>query len=71
MSKEQQSQLDAILRQGRLDTAADIASVRAAFNAVMAQTPVPADVEQKPIEIGGVPGIQVTIAGNKSENVIL
>jgi epsilon-lactone hydrolase len=71
MSKEQQSQLDAILRQGRLDTAADVASVRAAFNAVMAQTTVPADVQQKPIEIGGVAGIQVTIAGNESENVIL
>jgi epsilon-lactone hydrolase len=71
MSKEQQSQLDAILRQGRLDTAADVVSVRAAFNAVMAQTPVPADVQQKPIEIGGIAGIQVTIAGNESENVIL
>src|SRR6266571_5866301 len=71
MSKEQQSQLDAILRQGRLDTAADVASVRAAFNALTAQTPVPADVQQKPVEIGGVAGIQVTIAGNQSANVIL
>jgi epsilon-lactone hydrolase len=50
MGKEQQSQLDAILRQGGLDTA----SVRAAFNALMAQVPVPADVHQKPVEIGGV-----------------
>ena len=71
MSKEQQSQLDAILRQGRLDTAADVASVRAAFNALTAQAPVPADVQQKPVEIGGVGGIEVTIAGNESENVIL
>jgi acetyl esterase/lipase len=71
MSKQQQSQLDAILRQGRLDTAADVASVRAAFNALTAQAPVPADVQQKPIEIGGVGGIEVTIAGNESENVIL
>jgi acetyl esterase/lipase len=71
MSREQQSQLDAILRQGRLDTAADVASVRAAFNGFMAQVPVPADVQQKPIEIGGVGGIEVTIAGNESENVIL
>jgi hypothetical protein len=45
MSKEQQSQLDTILRQGRLDTAADVASVRAAFNALMAQVPVPAEVQ--------------------------
>jgi monoterpene epsilon-lactone hydrolase len=71
MSKEQQSQLDAILRQGRLDTAADVASVRAAFNALTAQAPVPADVQQKPVEIGGVGGIEVTIAGNESESVIL
>jgi epsilon-lactone hydrolase len=71
MSKEQQSQLDAILRQGGLDTAADVTSVRAAFNALMAQVPVPADVLQKPIEIGGVGGIEVTIPGNESERVIL
>jgi monoterpene epsilon-lactone hydrolase len=71
MSKEQQSQLDAILRQGRLDTAAEVESVRAAFNAFAAQVPVPPDVEQKPVEIGGVGGIEVTIAGNESENVIL
>ena len=71
MSKDQQSQLDAILRQGGLDTAADVASVRAAFNALMAQVPVPADVLQKPIEIGGVGGIEVTIPGNESERVIL
>jgi len=69
--QEQQSQLDAILRQGGLDTAADVASVRAAFNALMAQVPVPADVQQKPVEIGGVGGIEVTIAGNESERVIL
>jgi epsilon-lactone hydrolase len=32
---------------------------------------VPADVQQKPVEIGGVGGIEVTIAGNESEHVIL
>ena len=71
MGKEQQSQLDAILRQGGLGTAAGVASARAAFNALMAQLPVPADVQQKPVEIGGVGGIEVTIAGNESERVIL
>ncbi|HEY0533841.1 MAG TPA: alpha/beta hydrolase, partial [Actinoplanes sp.] len=71
MSKEQRNRLDAILRQGRLDTAADVASVRAALNALMAQTPVPADVQQSTAEIGGVPGIEVTIAGHESENVML
>jgi epsilon-lactone hydrolase len=71
MSKDQRSQLDAILRQGGLDTAADVASVRAAFNALMAQVPVPADVVQKPTEIGGVGGIEVTIAGSDPGRVIL
>jgi acetyl esterase/lipase len=71
MSKEQQLQLDAILRQGRLDSAADVATVRAAFDAVMAQVPVPPDVEQKPIEIGGVGAIEVVIAGNQPGRVIL
>src|ERR1700754_3286462 len=71
MSKEQQDLLDSILRQGGLDTAADVASVRAALNALMAQTPAPPDVEQKPAEIGGVPGIEVTVAGHESGNVML
>jgi epsilon-lactone hydrolase len=71
MSKAQQRQLDAILREGRLDTAADVASVRAAFNALMAQVPVPADVARKPVRIGGVNGIEVTIPGNASDRVIL
>ena len=71
MSKTQQDLLDSILRQGRLDTAADVASIRAALNALMALAPVPADVEQKPVEVGGVPGIEVTSAGKDSGNVML
>jgi epsilon-lactone hydrolase len=71
MSKEQQSQLDAILRQGRLDTAADAVSVRAAFDAFTAQAPAPADVQQKRVELGGVAGIEVTIAGNGTDRMIL
>ena len=71
MTKEQQSQLDAILRQGRLDTAADAVSVRAAFDAFTAQAPAPADVQQKRVELGGVAGIEVTIAGNETDNVML
>jgi epsilon-lactone hydrolase len=71
MSQEQQRQLDAILRQGRLDTTGDVPTLRAAFNALMAQVPVPADVQQRPIEIGGVGGIEVTIQRNDAERVIL
>ena len=71
MSKEQQSQLDAILRQGGLDTSADVQTMRAAFSELMAQVPVAPDVQQKPVEIGGVAGVEVTIQGNEAENVIL
>ena len=48
MSRQQQEQLDAILRQGRLDTAGDVATLRAAFNELMARVPVPADVQHDP-----------------------
>ncbi len=71
MSRQQQSQLDAILRQGRLDTAGDVPTLRAAFNAVMAQVPVAPDVQQNPVEVGGVAGLEVIIEGTKSESLIL
>ncbi len=71
MSKEQQRQLDAILRQGGLDTSADVQTLRAAFRELMAQVPVAPDVQQNPVEIGGVAGVEVTIQGSEAENVIL
>ena len=71
MSKQQQLQLDAILRQGRLDTAGEVAALRAAFNELMAQVPVAADIQQNPVKVGGVDGVEVTIEGNVDENVIL
>jgi acetyl esterase/lipase len=71
MSKEQQLQLDAILRQGGLDTSTDVPTMRAAFNELVAQVPVAPDIQQKPVELGGVAGIEVTIDGNEAENVVL
>jgi epsilon-lactone hydrolase len=71
MSKEQQRQLDAILRQGGLDTSADVPTLRAAFSELMAPVPVAPDVQQNPVEIGGVAGVEVTVHGNEDENVIL
>jgi acetyl esterase/lipase len=71
MSKEQQLQLDAILRNGGLDTSADVPTLRAAFDELTAQLPVPPDVQQNPVQIGGVPGVEVTIQGNKAADVIL
>jgi acetyl esterase/lipase len=37
----------------------------------MAQVPVPPDVQQNPVEIGGVAGVEVTIQGSEADNVIL
>src|SRR5438094_7767647 len=72
MSQEQQRQLDAILRQGQFDSGADVRTLRAAFSELMAQVPVAPDVQQNPVEIGGVGGVEVIIQGNsESENVIL
>jgi epsilon-lactone hydrolase len=71
MSKEQQRQLDAILRQGQFDSGGDVQTLRAAFSELMAQVPVAPDVQQDPVEIGGVAGVEVTIQGNEAENVIL
>ena len=45
--------------------------LRAAFNEVMAQVPVPADVHHRPTTIGGVDAVEVTIQGNEADNVIL
>jgi epsilon-lactone hydrolase len=71
MSEEQKRALDGILRQGGFDPSVDVAGLRAGFEAVMAQIPIPPDVEQKVTTIGGVNGIEVTIAGRPSEGVIL
>jgi monoterpene epsilon-lactone hydrolase len=71
MSKQQQLELDATLRQGGLDTAGDVATLRAAFNQLMSYVPVAADIQQKNADVGGVTGIEVTIHGTAPENVIL
>jgi acetyl esterase/lipase len=71
MSTQQQRQLDANLRQGQFDNGGDVQAVRASFSELMAQVPVAPDVQQNPVEIGGVAGVEVTIQGNESDNVIL
>lgn len=71
MSKQQQLQLDAILRQGQFDGGGDVRTLRTAFAELMAQVPVAPDIQQHPVEIGGVAGVEVTIEGNEAEHVIL
>jgi epsilon-lactone hydrolase len=71
MSKQQQLELDAILRQGSLDLGADVPTLRAGFNDLMARVPVAGDVHQKPTTIGGVGAVEVTIQGTDAAKVIL
>jgi hypothetical protein len=71
MSKQQQTQLDAMLRAAPLDNAADVQTLRAGFEEVMRQIPVAPDVRTTSISVGGVGAVEVTIGGNDSGDVIL
>jgi epsilon-lactone hydrolase len=71
VSKEQQVVLDAILRQGRLDTAGEVGALRAAFDALMSQVPVAPDIQQEPTTLGGVAAVEVSIEGAAGSDVIL
>lgn len=71
MSKQQQLELIATLRQGQLDFGADVPTLRVALNDLMARIPVASDVDHVPTAIGGVNAIDVTIRGIDSANTIL
>jgi monoterpene epsilon-lactone hydrolase len=71
MSKQQQTELDAMLRSAPLDTAADVPTLRATFEEVMRHVPVAPDVRKMPIAVGGIGAIEVTIDGTDSADVIL
>jgi epsilon-lactone hydrolase len=71
MSNQQQLELNAMLRQGPLDLEADVATLRAAFNDLMAQIPVAGDVDHVPTTVGGVNAEDVTIRGIDTANTIL
>jgi acetyl esterase/lipase len=71
MSKEQKLALDAVLSEGGLDLQADVPTLRASFNELMARIPVPDDVQQSPTTIGGVGAIEVTVPGADADGVIL
>ena len=71
MSTQQQRELIATLRRGQLDFRADVATLRADLNDVMARVPVAGDVDHKPTTIGGVNAIDVTIRGVDTASTIL
>ena len=71
MSKEQRLQVDAVLRQGRLDLSADVPTLRAGFDEIMARVPVPDDVHQEATTVGGVGAVEVTVGGGAGTDAIL
>ncbi|HEV7525720.1 MAG TPA: alpha/beta hydrolase [Acidimicrobiia bacterium] len=71
MSEQQKHDLMGILSQGGLDLSADVPTLRAAFDDLMARVPVAGDVDQKPTTIGGVDAIDVTIHGLETVGTIL
>ena len=71
MSKQQQTELDAMLRHAPLDTADDVPTLRASFEELMRKIPVAPDVRKTRIAVGGIGAIEVTIDGTDSADVIL
>jgi len=71
MSEQQRVQIDAILREGRLDLLADVPTLRAAFEETMKYVPIPDDVDHRSTTIGGVDAVEVTIRGADPSNVVL
>jgi epsilon-lactone hydrolase len=71
MSKQQQSELDAMLRKAPLDNTADVQTLRASFEELMRQVPVAPDVRKTPIAVGGIGAIEVAIDGTDAADVIL
>jgi epsilon-lactone hydrolase len=71
VSRQQQRDLDAMLRNAPLDTAGDVATLRASFEGLMRQVPVAGDVRKTRTTIGGVAALEVTIARTDPVNVVL
>jgi monoterpene epsilon-lactone hydrolase len=71
MSKQQQVELDAVMRQTPLDLMSDVASLRAGFEEAMRYVPIPDDVQRTNTELGGVGAVEVSISGADPSDVIL
>jgi monoterpene epsilon-lactone hydrolase len=71
VSKQQQVELDAVLRNGPLDLLGDLTSLRSSFEELMRYIPIPDDVQRTDIDLRGVGAVEVSIVGADSSNVIL
>jgi len=71
MSRQQQAELDSVLRQAPLDLLGEVTSLRSGFEEVMRYIPIADDVQRVDIDLGGVGAVEVSIDGADSSNVIL
>ena len=70
MSKQQRDALDQMSRHAPLDLGGDVQGQRVIFEKMIASIPLPADVVPTPGTLGGVPVVNVDVAGVESDEVI-
>jgi epsilon-lactone hydrolase len=63
VSQQQREALDQLLRDAPLDLGGDVAEQRVIFEEMMAAIPVPADVTTSSGSLGGIPVVNVDVAG--------
>ena len=71
MSQQQRDALDQLLREAPLDLGGDVAEQRLIFEEMMAAIPVPGDVTTSSASLGGIPVVNVEVAGADRERIIL
>jgi epsilon-lactone hydrolase len=70
MSQQQRDALDQLLRDAPLDLGGDVAEQRRIFEEMMAAIPLRADVTTAPGSLGGIPVVNVEVAGADPERTI-
>jgi acetyl esterase/lipase len=70
VSQQQRDALDQLLRDAPLDLGGDVAEQRVIFEEMMAAIPVPTDVTTSSGSLGGIPVVNVEVAGADPEWVI-
>ena len=71
MGRQQRDALDQRLREAPLDLGGDVAEQRVIFEEMMAQIPVPSDVRTTSGSLGGIPVVNLEVAGDDHTKVIL
>lgn len=71
MSQDPRAVVDRMLREMPLDLAGDLDEQRPLLEEIMCAQPLPDDATVEPASVGGVPGLEIQIAGVSSPSVIL